>query len=56
MKIAIVLVGDHGCELDRKQIQIRKDQDENAVIANSVISAAEEWTLNAGDTIRIEEV
>lgn len=56
MKLAIVLCGDHSGELDRKVIEIRADQDENAVIGNAVISAVEEWTLSPGDVIRIQTV
>lgn len=52
-KLAIVLCGDHGGELDRRIIEIRPDQDENAVIGNAVISAVEDWSLNLGDTIHI---
>lgn len=55
-KIAIILVGDHGGELDRRQIEVRPEQDESAVIGNAVISCVEDWTLNAGDTIRIQSV
>lgn len=56
MKVAIVLFGDHGMELDRRPIEIRPEQDQSAVISNSVISAVEDWVLNPGDTIRIEAV
>jgi hypothetical protein len=51
-KIAIILVGGGG-ELDRKEIEIRSDQDESAVIGNSVVAAVDEWTLSPGDTIHI---
>lgn len=56
MKLAIALFGDHGGELDRCQIEVRPDQDENAVIGNAVISCVEDWTLSPGDTIRIQTV
>ena len=55
-KIAIILLGDPGGELDRRQIEIRPDQDESAIIGNAVISCVEEWTLNAGDVIHIQTV
>lgn len=51
-KIAIVLFGSGG-ELDRRQIEVRPDQDESAVIGNAVISCIEDWTLSPGDTISI---
>lgn len=53
MNYQIVLRGDHGGELDRVVIEVRPDQDESAVIGNSVISAVETWTLSPGDTIQI---
>ena len=55
-QLAIVLLGSHGGELDRRLIEIRPDQDENAVIGNSVISAVKDWILNPGDTIRIRSI
>jgi hypothetical protein len=54
-KLRIVLRGDHGGELDSRQIEIREEQDESAVIGNAVMGFLEEWTLNAGDTIAIEQ-
>ncbi len=52
-KIAIVLLGTGG-ELDRREIVIRPDQDESAVINNAVMSCVEDWILSAGDVIRIQ--
>ena len=55
-KVVIALVGDHGLELDRKEIKVRSEQAESDVICNAVISAIEDWSLGPGDTIKIVEV
>lgn len=55
-KLRIVLLGDHGGELDSKPFEVRPEQEEDGVIKNAVISAVEDWTLSIGDNIKIEEV
>jgi hypothetical protein len=57
IKIDLVLRGAHGGELDRKELRIRPDQEESAIIGNALIGAIEGgWVLNAGDTITIQAI
>lgn len=56
MKIAIKLVGRNSGVLDCKIIVIRPDQDQDAVIKNSVLSAVEDWDLSVGDEINVVEL
>lgn len=55
MRVSIVLTGSHGGELDRVLIEVRADQDQEAVIKNAVLSSVEDWTLSLGDVITILE-
>lgn len=48
-KYAIVLCGDHGGELDRTVFEL-----DETMPAGAVIECVRGWTINAGDTIRIE--
>tara|TARA_R110000868_G_scaffold55716_1_gene173168 strand:- start:190 stop:360 length:171 start_codon:yes stop_codon:yes gene_type:complete len=53
-KVSIVLRNGHGGELDRHDFRVRPDQIEEAVIGNETIRCIEGWTLNVGDSIKIE--
>lgn len=58
-QFALVLSNDIGCEIDRATFTLPDDEtDESETIADQLIKILrmQDWMLNIGDTIKIEDV
>lgn len=52
-KIAVILENAPDCELERRVLEVRDDEDSIDIAVSDVIDS---WTLSVGDTIKIREI